>query len=375
MSDALAVAEGHAIERAPRASQLTTAEVKWQLEALIELQKEVMVQGHDYGIIPGTNKPTLYKPGAEMICVLYKLSPDPEIVYRHEDYDRPFFAYEARVRLVSRLTGEVVAGGIGQANSFERRYMNRTCYARKVEHRQRNNKDVHTDACYERHTPESFDYALVNTLEKMAKKRAFIDAVLTGTMASRLFSQDTEDLSAGVRHVADDAPRAAAPAQPDARGARAIEVNKLRDELGVSIERFAEIIRKVIPNYTTGKLTIAELDKVEAALRAYAAEHPPEPAAEPATATEPQDGSQEARDAKVARLLEVAAGQGIDLADWASALGMPDDATIPDDAALLSILLAMTEEDLDDLANDLDAIRDTNGADGSAEDGLEDPPF
>ena len=39
---------------------------------------------------------------------------------------------------------------------------------------------------------ETFDAA--NTVLKMAKKRSFIDAVLTVTGASRIFTQDLEDI-------------------------------------------------------------------------------------------------------------------------------------------------------------------------------------
>src|SRR5688500_4915747 len=77
-----------------RDAQLTTAEVKAQRDAILDLQKQVMREGQDYGTIPGTQKPTLYKPGAEMICAMYKLTPEPEILTTVEDWDRPFFSYK-----------------------------------------------------------------------------------------------------------------------------------------------------------------------------------------------------------------------------------------------------------------------------------------
>jgi hypothetical protein len=36
-------------------------------------------------------------------------------------------------------------------------------------------------------------FSLVNTLLKMARKRALIDAILSATRASRIFTQDIED--------------------------------------------------------------------------------------------------------------------------------------------------------------------------------------
>jgi hypothetical protein len=38
-----------------------------------ELMKRCMVEGQHLGTIPGTKKPSLWKPGAELICVLFQL--------------------------------------------------------------------------------------------------------------------------------------------------------------------------------------------------------------------------------------------------------------------------------------------------------------
>ena len=52
-----------------------------------------MVKGEDYGVIPGTgSKPTLLKPGAEKLCVLFKLSTKIETTMRdlgrgHREYE------------------------------------------------------------------------------------------------------------------------------------------------------------------------------------------------------------------------------------------------------------------------------------------------
>ena len=51
-------------------------------ERLMQFQqfvKEYLVDGEDFGTIPGTPKPTLYKPGADKLCELYSLADEYEV--------------------------------------------------------------------------------------------------------------------------------------------------------------------------------------------------------------------------------------------------------------------------------------------------------
>ena len=132
---------------------------------LREFVREHMVEGEDYGVIPGTStKPTLLKAGAEKLNAIFGLAPIVEITNRVEDWDTGFVAYEIKVTLLNKRTTNVEAEGIGSCNSRERRYKNQ-------------------DAAN-----------IANTLLKMAKKRALIDATLSATRASGLFTQDLEDM-------------------------------------------------------------------------------------------------------------------------------------------------------------------------------------
>src|SRR6516162_3362693 len=55
---------------------------------IIEVTKNLMVEGVDYGTIPGTgSKPTLLKPGAERLCTLFGLSPRIAEMTAEEDWD------------------------------------------------------------------------------------------------------------------------------------------------------------------------------------------------------------------------------------------------------------------------------------------------
>jgi hypothetical protein len=126
--------------------------------------REHMTEGEDYGIIPGGSKPTLFKPGAEKLNAVFGLSPLVEINNRIEDWDSGFVAYEVKVTLLNKRTQGIEAEGVGSCNSRERRYKNQ-------------------DAAN-----------VANTILKMAKKRALVDATLSATRASGMFTQDLEDL-------------------------------------------------------------------------------------------------------------------------------------------------------------------------------------
>lgn len=142
---------------------ITSTEAKERIDKLQEFLKTSMVRGVDYGSIDGFSKPTLLKPGAEKLCDAFGFSKTVDVINRIEQWDVGIFSYEVRVTLSNKETGVVEAEGIGSCNSKE------------------------TSFRYQD------PFTIVNTLLKMAKKRALIDAVLSATRASGLFTQDIED--------------------------------------------------------------------------------------------------------------------------------------------------------------------------------------
>jgi hypothetical protein len=190
-----------------------------RLKQLQEFMASVMVKDQDYGLIPGTPKPTLFKPGAEKLCEVYGLAPDVEVTNRVEDWEKGFFHYEVRCRLISKRTGLVVATGLGSCNSMEDRYRwrnaKRTCpdcgqpaiIKGKAEYgggflcfRKQHGCGAKFGEDDPRITqqpvgrvPNDDPYSLVNTILKMGKKRSLIDATLSATRSSGIFTQDVED--------------------------------------------------------------------------------------------------------------------------------------------------------------------------------------
>lgn len=179
------------------------AEASRRLQELQAFVKSVMKQGEDYDTIPGTKKPTLLQPGAQKLCEVYGLVQtfqDVEVV-QHWESEPPFFHYRKKCMLLSRSTGDVVAEGIGSCNSRESRYAYRWVYDREVpshldkrtlQKQEKTGRGGSRYTVYKLPNPDLCD--VVNTIEKMAAKRAVVAAVVAATRSSGIFTQDTEDL-------------------------------------------------------------------------------------------------------------------------------------------------------------------------------------
>lgn len=145
----------------------------------------------DYGVIPGTQKPTLLKPGAEKILMLLGLSSYYDVVEKIEDWDKGVFSYTVKCKLYK--DEKLITEGLGSCNSKEDKYRYRWVYDTDVPpHYDKNTLKKNQYGKYRIDNDEI--YSQVNTLLKMAKKRAQIDATLTVASLSEVFTQDMEDL-------------------------------------------------------------------------------------------------------------------------------------------------------------------------------------
>lgn len=134
------------------------AQERKKLRAVI---KKAFKQGTDYGVIPGTNKQSLFQPGAEKIAKLFGLTPNYELLKEVEDFDKGFFYYKYKCSLTHFASGKFVGAAERSCNSGEKKYKN------------------------------SYDKpGLVNTIQAMAQKRAFVAAVRVATGASEIFGED-----------------------------------------------------------------------------------------------------------------------------------------------------------------------------------------
>jgi hypothetical protein len=194
------------VEAAKSTEMLTAAEVRARVNRLQEIMQAVMKKDVHFGVIPGTEKPTLYKPGAEKVLMTFRIA---AVLKLTEDLGVP--GEEARYRItmqgVNQGTGEILGEGIGECSSNEEKYkwrrpVHENEFNAAPEDRRRVKYQRNGDT-WNQVRVEPSDVA--NTVLKMASKRAMVAMTLVVTAASDVFSQDIEDLPEELREiVADD---------------------------------------------------------------------------------------------------------------------------------------------------------------------------
>jgi hypothetical protein len=221
-----------AVERARFMPAMSIESAVERYNAVTEFVSRVLRKDVDYGVIPGTEKRTLLKPGAEKLTTFFGLSTRFELLDRIEDWTgeghggEPFFYYLYRCRL---FRGDVlIAEGDASCNSRETKYRwreaQRTCPACGVAAIIKGKEDFGGGwLCWKKkggcgakyldgdQTIESQQVGRVsnpdiadqvNTIQKMSQKRSLVGAVLLAVNASEFFTQDVEDMHFNATAVA-----------------------------------------------------------------------------------------------------------------------------------------------------------------------------
>ncbi len=182
---------------------LTVGEIQKQVGVIQQVLEGVMKKGTHYGTIPGCGRDhVLLKPGAEKIAATFRLAVDPVV----EDLsNRDEIRYRVTVRLVSP-SGVFVGAGIGEGSTGEEKYKWRKAVCQEEydaadpdRRRVKWSKGYQNSPAYSANQIRTEPSDLANTVLKMTKKRALVDAVLTATAASDIFAQDLEDLPDEIR--------------------------------------------------------------------------------------------------------------------------------------------------------------------------------
>lgn len=179
----------------------TAAEIRAQVNLIQEVMKAVMKDGTHFGQIPGTDKPTLYKAGAEKILMTFRIAAQHAI----EDLSTPDeIRYRVTVRGVSQASGVTLGEGVGECSSNEEKYkwrrpVHENEFKAAPEDRRREKFTRNGDVWQQVRT-EPADVA--NTILKMAHKRGLVAMTLVVTGASDVFTQDIEDLPEELRDAA-----------------------------------------------------------------------------------------------------------------------------------------------------------------------------
>lgn len=252
--------------------------VQQQVNQIQHLMQQSLKDGEHYGTVPGCGtKPTLLQPGAEKIALMFNWAPSYNI--ERIDLGDGHREYDVECTLANRDNGTVMGVGVGECSTMESKYRYRNvsdyeildmeipqdARERKAEYRKQGfgmkKVDgvwywVHYSDSGKQENPDIAD--TWNTVLKMAKKRAFVDAVKSTAAASDIFTQDIEDMTPYVK-----------PQAPDPRKALWSEIGELKLAVidgGTSEEGIRSWMDASILNDdgTPKKLTEYTLDDVNA---------------------------------------------------------------------------------------------------------------
>lgn len=203
-------------------AEVSVEEIVGQRDKIVAVMNAVMKEEVHYGHIPGVKKPTLLKPGAEVLAVSFRLAP----FYKSERifHDDGHLTVVSNVTLKHIPTGLVIAEGEGLCTSREKKYGKRKgervcpeCEQPQVRLGRARDGRPGNWYCWQKmggcgatwpltgEQAEAFEAMDVgeidnpdladtwNTVLKMSNKRALVAAILNGTAASDVFTQDVED--------------------------------------------------------------------------------------------------------------------------------------------------------------------------------------
>lgn len=208
---------------------LSPKEVFAQIQIIQQLMKDGMKEGEHWGKIPGCGeKPALLKPGAEKLGLMFRLAAKYEI--QETNLPNGHLDVKTKCSLYHISTGQFWGEGIGSCSTMESKYRYRsgvgasTGVVVKKEYwdlkrvgKYKEAQEIigagYTTAKIDPVTGlpdkagtwmivekidrvENPDIAdTYNTVRKISKKRSYVDAMLSATAASDIFTQDLEDFA------------------------------------------------------------------------------------------------------------------------------------------------------------------------------------
>lgn len=188
------------------------------LKAIRTFIQEELKEGLDFGVIPGTQKRTLYKPGAEKAVMFFNAAPR----YRTErcEMGNGHVEFIVTTRLIHRGTDKTIGSGLGSCSTMEKKYRYRGgarkcphCNAEAISRSKQeygggfycaapkggcgtkfraNDPSITSQEEKPSENPDIYDVR--NTVLKMALKRSLVSAALGLGCLSELFTQDIEDI-------------------------------------------------------------------------------------------------------------------------------------------------------------------------------------
>lgn len=177
----------------PQLSPQAIEETVQQIALLQDLVHRVFKRNRDYGRTPGTKEDSLWNPGAAIIRSAFRCHPGRRRLLSLRD-DEERLAVVVEVPLMSLITGQEMGSGIGAASTMETRYRYRWLSEAEVRQlgfeaadlgafRRRQKETGAADSGrtgeWEYRVPNPEHSELLNTIIKLASKRAEVDAAET----------------------------------------------------------------------------------------------------------------------------------------------------------------------------------------------------
>ena len=214
------------------ADEATAEMILAQVNLVKQVMSEVMQEGVHYGKIPGVAKPSLFKPGAETLCLTFRLKPS----YTYERLaDETHVTYITTCTLTHINTGNEWASGIGSWTTREDRYAYRWNKrdgrpSKEIQDAMRADgtgrfRKVRGNWEWQERSDNPNTAELDNTILKMAAKRALVAAVLNALAVSDIFTQDVEDTGPATQ-TEETPPAAPAPAPKKATKTQLAKLRK-----------------------------------------------------------------------------------------------------------------------------------------------------
>lgn len=177
----------------PQAAPLSASDLQKQVNTIHNIMRSVMLKDVHYGTIPGTGKPSLWKPGAEKILMTFHIASRISVEdLSTEDEAR----YRVKTELFDRKSGTFLGAGYGEASSFEEKYRWQAALCdEQFEMVPEDQRRIKFQKKYKSSEIEKIKQIATskadkaNTVLKMAEKRSFIGATLKVTAASDIFEQ------------------------------------------------------------------------------------------------------------------------------------------------------------------------------------------
>lgn len=225
-------------------------------DALKQVVETVLVEGEDYGTVPGITEPFLKKPGAQKLMAHFNLRPDPQLMAHHEDWERGIFFYRYRVTIFDQAgnpVGACEAACTNQEDKFKFRWEDEDPPEDKADEIEMKAAKTHRwkkidgKWYWQRKVETGNPFDSVNNVIRRSQKRATSGAVENTFAASGFFAKEGK--------------KAKDKEQQEKKAAGANEFWKRVRETGIRQEDAKPIADQAIAKKITWKQAIEQLPK------------------------------------------------------------------------------------------------------------------